>query len=514
MVSTPTLLGPFKKGMNNRSSQETIADDELSHIENFELDADGSLVTRPAIAPAASTPVAGQFVNPLGFYVTQDGTTFLVATTNAATWLMNTATNLWTQIWGQRASGFAQYDHKAVLSRANGAGGYWDGSTFVSTPTMPACEQIVFYQERFWAFGVKGSPDQTRVWFSNITSAGPSPTTIWTWTVATDFFEVGPGDGQWITGLMADSNALIIFRNRSTWHFSYPTSPFTGTLRELNPVVGADNKWCFVRYESAYYVLSQGFLYQFVNFQFYPLNSKRIDFQSTVLSGGQRLDLRLSVFGQRIIVYYLGTLYVYGVATDSWCVWRSTTMAAHFLQLPASSTSGDDREALVVSGSGNSARTGLYRIIDGVLPVGDGEKFNAFIRTKSYSFEEAAQYKRIFYWAAEVQSASGAEGIAYPSTVSASGTTWNQMNESTWNDLEGGSWNNPLTVVPVFRDDVEFPAFAPTRALIRFASEFHFMRVAFEVYLECDGTARTAMARIFSITPYLAVRGPVAGKVT
>lgn len=515
MPGTPHRLGPFTEGMNNEDEPETIGDNQLADIVNFELDNDGALLSRPPYIVDADTPVPGEFVDAHGYYVRNDGATFLVCTTNLKTWLYDIIAKTWLEIWGQKASGFTQYDNKVVLISETTAGGYWEAGVFTATPTMPAGSDIVFYQERFWAFGLKGTANQTRVWFSNVTSAGATPTSIWTWTVASDFFEVNKGDGQWVTGLLADVNSLIIFRNGSTWRLTFGGAPLlTGSLDQLNPAIGTDNKDTFVTYESYYLTLSQGILYQFINYQFYPLNTKRVKFHQSQPSGSLRRATALSVLAHRAIVWYYGTTYVYSINTNTWSRWESLShYPALTLQVPPTSLAGDVRVGLAQTGV-TSGPKGLTRIRDEVIDDASGELMICSVRTKSYSLEESAQYKRLFYWVVEIKSSAGVQGIALPSAITSATVTTDAMDAVTTDVLDQGSVDNPLIIVPVYETDVVFPTQIPVRATVKLGQSFSYLRVAFDVAIPTDGTSRLAPARIYSITPYTRIRGGVAEKVS
>lgn len=518
MPGTPYPLGPFTAGMNNISDEATVEDNQVTTAMNLELDFDGSYRSRPAIVPVASSPVAGQRVEMLGWYVREDNVTFLVCTTDAKTWLYQADTGAWTEIWAEKASGFTQYDNHVVLCSATVPGIRWEGGAATAIPTMPLGSDIVLYQERFWMYGVRGTDNQNRLWFSNITTAGTSPTSIWDWTTATDFIEVKKGDGEWITHIVADTNALLIFRNRSFLRFAYPGSPFDGTLYEQNPTLGADNRWCVVPYESYYLVFSQGSFYQLIQFSYYPLNNKRIRFESGSPASPVHDDreVRVSIFGDRCLVWYHGATYVYNIVSNTWSAWDSpSTYAAHFLQIPPTSIAGIERTAYATTGVTDTARGGLYRVVDGELPAGsDGEPISCMLRTKSYSFDEAAQYKRMFYWTMEVRSASGARGIAYPSAIPTGGVTYDDLDATTFDELDKGSWDNPLILIPSFESDVDFPAAAPIRGLIKCIQDSRLLRMHYEVHLECDGTSSTSPARIYSIVPYVRIKASVSKQVS
>jgi hypothetical protein len=515
---TPYPLGPFTAGMNNISEEATVEDTQVTLARNLELDFDGSYRSRPAVVLDAASPVAGENLTQLGYYVTVTNQTFLVCTTDAKTWLYDILAKTFTEIWASKASGFAQFDNKVVLISEAVAGGYWEAGLWTSTPTMPLAADIVLYQSRFWAYGARGASNQNRIWFSNITSAGSTPTSIWTWTTASDYIDVEKGDGEWITHIRSDPNSLLIFRNRSTWRLTYPTTPFKGELRELNSVIGAENRHCVVPYENYYLVFSQGRFYQFIQYAHYPLSDKRINFEgaatsSPVLAGR---EIMMSIFGSRCLVWYYGATYAYDIITNTWSTWESpTTYAGHFLQIPQTSLLGTARTALAVTGVNAASMRGVYRVVDDVLPAGQpGEDINCVLRTKSYAFDESAQYKRMFYWTFEVRSADGATGVAFPSAIPTELVTYDDMDLVTYDVLDGGNYDNPLIILPEYETDVSFPAASPVRALIKAGQDSRLMRMYYQVSLSCDGTARTAPVRIYSITPYVRIKGGVSKQVT
>jgi hypothetical protein len=517
MSGTPVALGPWTGGMKNVSEEATVANDELSLVENMEQDIDGSLVSRPAITlddPGPTGIGTITSIEPLGYYVPDTGITYLVCTINdTATYLYAVATKVWTEIWDEPASGFTQYSNKAVLISTSVAGGYWEAGVWTDTPSMPLGEQIVFYQERFWAYGARGTTDSTTVWFSKLTVISP-PSSIFDWDTSTDFFTVSEGDGEWITALVPDTNALLIFRNGSTFVFTYPNSPINGTLRTLSKTIGCENKWAVAPYESYYLVFSAGFMYQFINFRYYPVNVKKIEFRRTTLANPLVFDVRLSIFGRRAILWFFGAVYVYKLVTSTWSMWVSpSTRAGHFFTIPPSSVSGESRVALAVTGEDEpSLRAGLYRVEESVLGTGEGELMTCRVRTKAYDFEEAAQYKRLFYWTVEIRSSEGIEALAHPDALPDGGTTWNEMEDYNWNDF--GTWNNPLVLPVEYVDDVEFPTMAPVRTLVKIRGSHRFRRDLFEVIGVTRGTAATGPFRIYQITPYLQIEANVSRKVS
>lgn len=453
---------------------------------------------------------------PLGYYVRADGQTSMVATGGGRTWLYELVSKTWTQIWQFAAADFAQYDNKVVLIAEDRAGGYWEGGVFTATSTMPMGSGIVVYGERFWAFGPKGTASSTTIYFSNVTAVNPA-TTIYTWTTATDFFVVNKGDGQYITAIVADPNALLIFRSASTYQFTYPNAPANGTLSLLNSSVGADHRFAVVKYENFYWVLNQGYLYQFISYQFYPRNTQIVRF--TPNPNAQRyVDTSVSVLGERIIVYYYGNLYVYSVRQQTWAEWVPTTaVPGRVMQMPADASGTGPRQALAWLGmnTGNSARRVLL-LTDS--PTGSGlyagEPMTCTMRTKTFDFNLAGTFKRLLYWAIRFRSARGASGQVVPVGVNGGSITFDDMEGSSFDDFDLATWDAPIFKIPVFVDNIDFPMPSAIQALAKARAPIRFLSAYFEVTLSTDGTPASAPARVFSVTAYLKQHADTGEKVS
>jgi len=519
-------LGPFT-GLNQILEPSAIDDDQLAEIINFEQEQDGSLKNRPAIIKDSDFPTAFADTALLGpdFYTDSSNNTYAVLAVGDTTKIYNTTTKVWTQVWDHAASGWVQYDNKVVVISETTPGGYWEAGSFTSTPDMPLGSDIVFFKERLWAFGVKGTSDATTVWFSNLTAAGPPATVIWDWS-DTDFFTVALGDGEWITGIVASTSVLYIFRNASTWRFGYNSTPLLGgTLSNVSTSVGADHKWAFSRYENYFITLSNGTLYEMINEYFYPLNDKKVNFQRSAFVNDRSIDTALSIFENRAIVWFYGALYVFDMKLRGWARWSSpTTNAGRYLQIPQTALGLAEPAALAVTGGDIDAEKVLWRISEGY--VSSGEEMTCMIRTKAYDWDSTS-LKRLFYYDGEFRTARGVTSYTFPISLqeNTAGSTWNQMSAGPiWpsthpdagNHVQLQTWNFPLseTSVQQFTDVVEFPTSSPVQLLVKFIKGGFARRFYWEFYIECDGTPSTSPARIYSTTVYVEDKAYSSKKVS
>jgi hypothetical protein len=152
-------IGPFVGGLNTFSDETSIADNELVVCENFELDLDGSLVSRPPLVyrgvnlPLGATGNA----NILGYYYGPGNVPYLLASDglsktyyfNGTVWVLITNTIA--------ATAMAQFDNKAWLLAPFGStnpGGSWSPTAgFVAEAQMPRGDTIVAHKQRLWVAG-------------------------------------------------------------------------------------------------------------------------------------------------------------------------------------------------------------------------------------------------------------------------------------------------------------------------------------------------------------------------
>ena len=536
-------LQRFTGGLNNYWDQSSIDDTELASIINFEFTTNGALTSRPAVYPESAgigiihTPQAGEPIDILGTYVKQNGTRYLVCVTDNKTWLYNIEAYEFTQIAAFRASDCTQYDDKVVLSSTYTHGGYWDGTAFTVT-NMPFLGGIELFQNRFFGYGVEGTGTASTLYWSDITTFGPSgqTTSIWDWTDDTNnyyYVEIGTGDGQWITAMAQGYGDIVIFRNRSTYRYSYGDSPETGTMQAMQQDIGAENKRSVVKFENAHFVLSGGILYKYQNWLYYPLNAQRVKFQGY---GGanNRFQHAVSIVGRRCLVWHDGSLYSYNLDTETWAEWESTSRVAYFVDVARRSEEGI--ESLYYGISGVETPSGasptdfcLWRIEDKPITDKGVEPFQCSLRTKIYDFNTPVEWKRLYFWAVDLQTAEPVKAVAYP--VSIPETTvkvsWDEISKDfeaetgfkTWDDLSQdnptdgfyGTWDGLTTPSGAIATVVGgLPSEYPSRVEVKLNQALRFRRIYFELYLTCDGTASTSPVQIFSIIPLIGAKAKIA----
>ena len=537
-------LQNFVGGLNNYWDQSSIADNELAGLINFEVTTNGALTSRPPIWFEQSsgsnvyTPVANEPVDVIGTYVEAGGTRYLVAVTDDKTWVYNVETKTWTQIATFRATDCTQFTNKVVLSSATaGQGGFWEAGTFTNTPTMPALGGIELFQNRFFGFGIQGTNTANTVYWSDITTAGveDESNSIWDWQDAQGYFyvEIGAGDGQWITAMAQGYNDLVIFRNKSTYRYSYGELPEEGQMQVMQQDIGAETARCVVKFENAHFVLYGKTLYKYQNWLYYPLNSERVNFEEQT-SFNPRFEHAVSVVGRRCIVWHSGRVYSYNLDTSTWSEWDTDSRVGYFVTIPRQNE--DENEEMYFGISGDSdviaaldaTDYALFRIRDRVSAGSGAEEMTCSLRTKIYDFATPVEWKRLYFWSADIATARKVRASVIPvaQTERPVTVTWDDLSQDgqydngyfSYDELSQDSladdifstWDVPKTPGSIDSVIEDFPLGELVRIETKLDQSLRFRRIYFELYLTCDGTATTSPVQVFSIIPMVGVKKKIS----
>lgn len=477
----------------------------------MEFSPNGALISRPAINESdlpqilsGSTPL---YIDILGYFTPSGGDRYIIATAGTKTYRLNldATTPTWTELWASKATGYVQYDNKVVLCKATTGGARWAvGDTNVTDiPTMPALDGLVVYRSRFFGWGVRDTANDTKVYYSDLTAIGTG-TSVWDWNVDS-VINVGLGDGQSISGILIDYSMIYIFKSASTYSFSFGDLPEEGTLSLIQQGIGAENKHCIANYQNGYVILHDQTVYRFQNGQFSPLNAQRVNFNP--LARNYKKDFTVSVLGDRAIIWFNGSTYVLNLLTGTWAQWESTTDIAQIFQIPhKSATIRQYESGYAITGSTTEAKWKIYQIDNSSITAGAGETFTCKLRTRIYDFDTPAEWKRLYWWAADLSVTGTVTAIVTAIATSSTVRSWDQISTTTWDALSERTWDKLLSedaYITTVRNIVEG---SPQRALLKLEHSIRFRRAYFEVYFTCDGTAETSPAQIFSITPMIGVK--------
>ncbi len=501
--STP--LNDFSGGLNNYWDPSSIAENEVPYLLNLDFSPNGALLSRPPIFDSGlPSPVVGQYIDILGFYTPANGPRYIVVTTDSKTWIKDLAlSNAWIEVWANKASSFIQYNDEAVFSKKTIGGMRWKlatGATAITT--MPALDGLAIFRDRFFGWGVANTASQTKLYFSDIITLA-EPTGAYTWN-ADSVFEVGRGDGQRISSVIADYSKVIIFKSTSTYTLTYSALVEEGVISLIQQGIGAENPDCVAIYQNGYVVLHDQILYKFMNDSFSPLNAQKVNFNGVTTTAWKK-DYAVSVFGDRAIVWFSGVSYVLNLLTGTWSIWDSTFSKLAIVKQRArlADETLPYEVGYGISGSPTSGKWKIYQIDNTNVSFTNSEAFDCQVRTRIYDFNTPVEWKRLYWWAVDMVGSGSVTAQAHVVGLSSYENQWDQMDTYTWDFLNVGSWDTPINESPPIVSVRQIPTGKPQRTLLKLEHGLRFRRIYFEVYFTCDGTPATAPTQVFSITPMI-----------
>ena len=509
-------LTDFSGGLNNYWDPSSIADNEVPYLLNMDFSPNGALISRPPIYNSGiPAPVSGQYVDILGYYLPANGSRYLIATSDAKTWAydLEATSPTWVEVWAHKATAFIQYNDEAVFCKASTGGRRWTvagGGTNITT--MPALDGLIVFRDRFFGWGVANTANQTKLYFSDIITLA-EPLGVYNWN-ADSVFNVGRGDGQRISSVIADYSKLIIFKSNSTYSLAYSALVEEGVISLIQQGIGAENPDCVANYQNGYVVLHDQTLYKFMNDTYSSLNEQKVTFDIFDETLTWKKNFAVSVFGDRAVVWFSGMTYVLNLETGTWSLWESDTHAAIIKQRTRLADEVLEHEVgYAVSADMSSGKWLIYEITNTSATTAGSETFNCVMRTKIYDFQTPAEWKRMYWWAIDMSANGDVRATAF--VVGLSGNvTYDQMERYTWDELAQYTWDRPgQEDSPI--DTVEtINTPRPLRTLLKLDYGLRFRRIYFEVYLDCDGTPATAPVQIFSITPMIGVKAKMTNGVS
>jgi hypothetical protein len=511
-------IGPFTGGLNTFSDPTAIADNELTVCENFELDLDGSLKSRPPIVyrninmPLGSTGNA----NILGYFYGPGNVPYLIGSDGLSStyYFSGTAWVLITNTFA--ATSMAQFDNKAWLLAPYGStnpGGRWEPTGgFVAEPEMPRGDTIVAYKFRLWVAGGRDALlNATTLYYSNTLDQSP----FWpTFSSTLNVVKIGSGDGQAIVRIAVYYNSLVIFRTNSIYSFQFLNDPGAGAISLLVPNIGLSDKKSLVAYENYIYFMYDEKAYEFVNNRAQQMNIK-VPFVSGNRTGIDESQARaVSLFNDRIIFSYFNYLYVFGLRTRTWSVWSSTVHGA-IGEIFAAVTDSDFEEAImfssaiVPSGSSRSAKTLHISDVVGT----DAEEFVCTAQTKNYNYQSSSTYKRLFWWGVDAVFRGQVTATVTPITFNVA-VKWSEIATFTWASVDENTWNQPAfpgADVQTIRDTQGNSAL---RKFVKFLKALRFRQVHYRLEFETDGSLSSAPVQLFSLMTYVRAHQRVSKTIT
>ncbi|QSJ04769.1 hypothetical protein [Cellulosimicrobium phage DS1] len=437
MPVEPIRLGPFIGGLNTFSDPTSIADNEVAELVNLELDLDGSLRSRPPIVQLTGElpGAAGNGIDILGYYEANGGAKYLVASNrNNATYFWNGLT--WTLITNTfAATAMAQARDKAWLVAPPGSanpGGSWDPAAgFTPEANMPKGGCAIAHKDRVWIGpGKTATANGARLYTSTITSS-----TI-TWPATPVYLNIGAGDGENIIDLVVYYDSIIVFKEGSTWSFTFSGDPSTGETRKQSDNIGVNAKGCVATFQNQIYVVFDNKVYEFSNYNFNELN-KKVPLKSESPDATLPEYVSASYWSDRLFIQFYEKTYVYSLKVGTWSVWESDLIDNMGRLWPIPNQQGE-RPVAYTYRTGKTGFLGLYRIVDAV--GAESEPMVCRVKTKNYDYGSPGNFKALKNWGVNVISKVGLDAAAEPIAWANSTVTWDRLKKGPGGD--GGTAYN------------------------------------------------------------------------
>lgn len=505
MANTPVKIGPFVGGLNTYSDVTAVGDQEVVELINFEVDLDGSLVSRPPIIQDIANPTADS-IRILGYFLAVNGDNYLIgANTTSTYYMLNGVWTLITNTFG--ATCFVQYANKAWLvapptDPVTAGGGKWDPvGGYAAVAALKRGYSAVIYKERMFVAEGGSAATANRVYFSNAAN-------IDTWS-AGDFLDVRSGDGQEIQEIRLFMDVIVVFKQDSTYIYSYDSSPTRGAVRSISTSIGVAGKECVIEYENNLYLFHDKNVFSLTNWNFDKLNVK-VPFDYSNLKGANSTqNYCLSLVGDRLIIRYYDTYYVFGLKTRVWTIWEASAYLGRFFQVPFGSDIPEN--ATYLASSADSTDDHMYSFLDGYMSS-RSEVINCSVTTKTYDFENSYTFKRLLWWGVDTLARNDVQGIVYPITYSKN-ATWGEMETLTWGDVQTHTWGQPLDPVISVENDISIHNANSSRMLIKFLKSLRFRQINFKLHGTTASDTITGPLRFYNIIAFISTKQTVPKQI-
>lgn len=521
-------LGPFTGGLNLAADPQNIDNSELQECINFEVDLDGSLMSRPAIIETVSNASNSSIrMKIIGRARVSGGGSVLLGCNGTAVYYFGGAPQTWTYIANVNSEVALQYNDTVYIIAtvdSSNPGGRWNGfSTFTADATMPRGSAAVFHKSRLFVVpGVasRGYSNSSRLTFSDTITS-----TVLTWT-ATNIIDVSPGDGETLNDIIVYNDNLLLFKDNSIYLLAYDIAPANAVLRQVNGGVGVSDQQCVDFYENSIFFLHKGNVWEMLNFEFKQINQNVPFVYDTDISAnaGWFEDASwLRRMGNRILVGFYKKRYAFNLLTRTWSEWQVDTESLQLFGPPMAfeesvttnepvkyymgSTGGDYTSFFYITDKYVEGSQDYISYLDGGLGPFTDTPIQCSMRTKSLDFDIPFVWKRLMWWGMHATTGTAVQGIATINNFNQTNDTWENIGNFKWNELPG-TWDNVLNNFSV-PDDVTAVAEAGG-SFYKFQKSMRFRNISFKIIIQNDGNTAGGPSRLFTLTASVGYKQVVA----
>lgn len=433
MSGTAVPLGPFTGGLNLHENASVIDDKQAAELINFDIGRAGELSVRPGLK-SVTTVGAGAFVL-LGAVRKLDGTYRSYGRDGTQLYYSDDAGVTWATTgtaYSEKPRAIVQYvdpisttvPYTYFIPRGTGSGTALGGirqnlndNTYANVTGMPNGSGCVVYRERLFIYGPtnENSKGSYRVWYSNAKD--------FTTFGANSWVDIGPGDGEFVTCMAIQNDALLVFKSNSSWVYTFESDPALGVLRKFNSEIGATGPNAVVTSENLLYVIDQRAIFRLVNLLYDDISAALAVGVNVRLAATTNEDSAVALSRRLCFVLATGSAtaykyFVYHLDVNAWSEYQFGQQPNRFV-----STGQDTFESFLAA----AGATRIYKFSPyntALVNWGDYPNTDTYVslKTKRYLFS-SEKFKRLFWWTIEAIGSNGSI-IAYVDTE----TTQSAMN--------------------------------------------------------------------------------------
>lgn len=240
------------KGLNINASPVALEDDELSDIINYNLGDGGELVKRTGFVMTQTLGVPSVL---LGFFQTSSVQYFIASIFIGGVWKLYRSADgitftLIAAVTGNPQYG-VQYVDKFYVVQTDGSAGVVEINTsataiaeIVGSPSGTFCR---VFKDRLFVLNSLSATIASRLYYSK-----PFDFSATGWP-ATNFIDVGSGDGDWLIAVWNLQDTLVIFKTGASWNLYVQGDPTLWILRPFNSEIGCISKYSLAVVENILY---------------------------------------------------------------------------------------------------------------------------------------------------------------------------------------------------------------------------------------------------------------------
>lgn len=378
------------KGLNLKVNPGALDDSELTEAINVNIGLAGELVKRTGLERTHNGSTLGNnSVTVLGHFLTDTisqlivkaGSNVYYSTDGSTFTLLGTYSDA---VWG------VQYAGNFYIIRSGNIIVQWDGTTASTIAGSPSGTFAIIYKERMFVLNTNAAGTlSSRLYFSN---AGDVSASGWP---GTNFFDIQPGDGDYLISLAIVQDLLLIFKGKGTWALYVQGQLTDWIIRTISVEVGCISKYALRQIQGYLYISSyqgifrtDGTVFTDISQEIGPIFTDRIVNLTTI-----NIDA-FGVWGDQLICLIspnsgIRVYYVFNYRNGGWTKWE---FSSGFLPQTFTEVRSTALGAGLYAGDG-AASGSVFRYGSQVHTDG-GVSYQVSIKTKEFDLDLGTRYKR------------------------------------------------------------------------------------------------------------------------